>query len=105
MYHLLMRALHGAAADPVAQTQIFVVVHAPDMLAVVGDEALQLFAQLRRLGPHAFEARDDLYRLPDQKLLQYLMHHAPPHRLSPPEEQRAPPRVSLGGSQKKEFFE
>src|ERR1035441_5296553 len=63
MHHLLMRALHGATADPIAQTQIFVVVHAPGMLAVVGDGTLQLFAQLRRLGPHALEARDDLLHL------------------------------------------
>src|SRR5713226_6746110 len=38
MHHLLMRTLHSATADPVAQTQIFVVMHAPGMLAVVGDE-------------------------------------------------------------------
>src|ERR1035437_6113656 len=63
MHHLLMRALHGATADPIAQTQIFVVVHAPGMLAVVGDETLQLFAQLRRLGPHALEVRDALLHL------------------------------------------
>jgi DNA invertase Pin-like site-specific DNA recombinase len=63
MHHLFMRALHGAAADPVAQPQIFIVVHAPGMLAVVGDEALHLFAQLRRLGPHALQARDDFLHL------------------------------------------
>ena len=59
----MVSALHRATADPVAQTQIFIVVHAPGMLAVVGDEALQLFPQLRRLGPHAFEARDDRLHL------------------------------------------
>src|ERR1019366_7347376 len=63
MHHLLMGALHGATADTVAQTQIFIVVHAPGVLAVIGDEALQLLAQLRRLGPHALETRDDFLHL------------------------------------------
>jgi hypothetical protein len=33
------------------------------MLAVVGDEALQLFPQLRRLRPHALKACNDLLHL------------------------------------------
>src|ERR1022692_2829182 len=63
MHHLLMGALHGATADTVSQTQIFIVVHAPGVLAVIGDEAPQLLAQLRRLGPHALETRDDFLHL------------------------------------------
>ena len=47
----------------IAQYQIFIVVHAPGVLAIIGDEALQLLAQLRRLGPHALETRDDFLHL------------------------------------------
>jgi hypothetical protein len=56
MQYLLMRALHGAAADPAAQPQIFVLAHAPGMLSVISDEGLQLFPQLWCPGPHSFEA-------------------------------------------------
>src|SRR2546425_247309 len=73
MQHLLMRALHGATADAVAQPQIFIVAHAPGMLAVVVDEALQLFAQLRRLRPHALESCDDLLHFAGAQVLSNLM--------------------------------
>src|SRR2546426_1096058 len=73
MQHLLMRALHGATADAVAQPQIFIVAHAPGMLAVVVDEALQLFAQLRRLRPHALKSCDDLLHFAGAQVLSNLM--------------------------------
>ncbi len=51
MHDLFMRALHSAAADPVAQSQILVVAHACGILAVVADEGLEFLPQLGALRP------------------------------------------------------
>src|ERR1019366_9360843 len=47
MDNLLVSALHSAAADSIAQPQIFVIAHASGILTVVADQRLQALAQFR----------------------------------------------------------
>src|ERR1035438_2735265 len=63
MHDLLMRALDGAAADPVSQPQIFVIAHAGGVCAVVTDQRIQSLPQLRRLWTQPFQPRYDLLHL------------------------------------------
>src|SRR5271167_265791 len=74
MDDLLMGAFHGAAADPIAQSQIFVITHAPSVLAVVVDEPLQTLAQFRCFRLQTLQSGDDLLHLSGPQILGDLMH-------------------------------
>ena len=76
MHHLLMRALHGPAADPIAQSQVLIIVHAGGIVTVVANQALQLFAQLRCLRPHALQSCDDILDLAGAQVFRHLMDPA-----------------------------
>src|ERR1044071_5651941 len=58
MHDLLMGALHGAAADSIAQPKIFVIAHAPGIFTVVVDERLQALPQLRRFRTETLQSDD-----------------------------------------------
>ena len=59
MNDLLVSALHGTAAYPIAQAQVLVVAHARRVIGVVADERLQIFPQLRRRRAQGLESGDD----------------------------------------------
>src|SRR5450631_718456 len=48
MHDLLVRTLHGATSNPIAQPQILVIAHAPGVLTVVADERLQALPHPQR---------------------------------------------------------
>src|SRR6516165_12155137 len=99
-----MRTLYRPTADPVAQTQIFIVVHAPAVLTVIGDEALQLFPQLRRLGPQALQTCDDLLHLAGTQVLGDLMDPAAgPLRFLPVEQAGHAPGMLQGVPKVEDF--
>src|SRR5712691_11272567 len=76
MHDLFVSAFDGTTADPVAQSQVLVIVHARGIVAVIANEALQLFAHLRRLGPHALPSCDDLLYLASLQIFGDRMRNA-----------------------------
>src|ERR1017187_9002626 len=76
MDNLLVSALHSAAADSIAQAQIFVIAHASGILTVVADQRLQALAQFRGFRPQALQSGDHVLHLAGPQVFGNLMNPA-----------------------------